>query len=83
MFFIQGALDPVYLCAQPFLFQKLLQYAVIIINASTVVVVIGVPIIESNFTFIGDQKVGRDDLSFVKVLFMLNTDMFHFWYLVS
>ena len=48
---------------------------VIIINASIIVVVIGVPIVQNNFIFIGDQKIGGDDQSFVKVLFMLSTDM--------
>ena len=62
---------------------KYLQYVVIIINAGTIVVMIEVPIAESNFTFIGGQKVGGGDLSFVKVLLMLNADTFHFWYLVS
>ena len=58
-----------------FLCWKHLQYAIIIINASIIVVVIGLPIVESNFTFMDDQKVGGDDLHFVKVLFMLNTDI--------
>ena len=34
-----------------------------------------VPIVESNFSLVGDQKVGGTDLSLVKVLFMLNTDI--------
>ena len=52
-----------------------LQYMVIIINASIIVVIIELPIVESSFTFMDDQKVGGDDLSLVKVLFMLNTNM--------
>ena len=48
---------------------------VTIINASIIVVIIGVPIIESNFILIGDQNVGGYDLCFVKVLFMLSADM--------
>ena len=48
---------------------------VIIIIATIIVVIIGVPIVKSNCTSMDDQKVVGDDLSFVKVLFMLNTDM--------
>ena len=48
---------------------------IIIINASIMVVIIEMLMVESNFTFMDDQKVGGDDLSFVKVLLMLNTDM--------
>ena len=61
-----------------FPFWKHLHYLVIIINASIIVVIIGVPIIESNSTIVDDQKVGGDNLSFLKVLFMLNTDMCFF-----
>ena len=78
-----GVLGPVYLHTHPFLFWKHLQYAVIIINASIIVAIIGVPIVKSNFTFVDDQTVGGDHVSFVMVLFMLNTDMFHFLHFVS
>ena len=70
-----GALDPVYLHTQLFLHWKHLQYVVIIINANIIVVNMGVPIVESNLTSVDDQKVGKNDLSLVKVLFMLKTDM--------
>ena len=63
-----------YLHRQPFLCLKHLQYAVII-NATVIAVIIGVPFVESKFTSVDDQKVGGDDLHFVKVLLMLNTDM--------
>ena len=55
--------------------QKHLQYVVIIINTNIIVVIIGVTIIESNLTSVDDQRVGRNDLSLVKVLFILNTYM--------
>ena len=32
---------------------------------------------------IGDQKVGGNDLSLIKVLFMLNTEVFHFSILLA
>ena len=35
----------------------------------------GVPIIENNLTFVDDQKLGGNDLIFINVLFMLNTDV--------
>ena len=31
--------------------------------------------VENNFTSVGDQKAGGNDLIFVRVLFMMNTDM--------
>ena len=31
--------------------------------------------VENNLTFMDDQKVGGNDLIFIKVLFILNTDM--------
>ena len=48
---------------------------VIIINTNIMVVIMGVPIVESNLTSVDDQKVGGNNLSLVKVLFLLNTDM--------
>ena len=58
-----------------FLCQKHLQYAVIIISAYIIVVIIRLPIIESNFTSMYVQKGGGTDIIFVKVLLMLITDM--------
>ena len=65
---------PVYLCAQPFLYQKHLQYKIIIDN-NMMIAIIWVPMVENNLTSIDDQKVGGNDLILFKVLFMLNTDM--------
>ena len=56
------------------LYQKHLQ-STIIINNNMMVVIMRVPKVESNLTSVDDQKVGGNDLSLVKVLFMLNTDM--------
>ena len=69
-----GEFGPVYLCTQPFLFQKHLQYK-LIINNNKMIVIIGVPMVENNLTSVDDQKVGGNDLILVRVLFMLNTDM--------
>ena len=77
-----GALGPVYLHTQSFLYWKHLQYMVII-TTHTMVVIMGVPIIDSNLTSVNDQKVGGNDLHLDKALLMLNTDMFHFRYFVS
>ena len=49
---------------------------VIIISANIIVVIIGVPIVESTFTSVDNHKVGRTDLSFLKVLIMLNIDVY-------
>ena len=38
---------------------------------------------ENNLTSMDDQKVVDIDLILAKVLFMLNTDMFHFRYFIS
>ena len=41
---------------------------------------ISVPMVENILTFMGDQKLGINDLSFTKVLFILGDgNMFHFW----
>ena len=69
-----GALVPVYLHAQPILYWKYLQYTVII-NTNIMVVFMGVPMVESNLTSVGDHEVDGNDLILVKVLFMLNTDI--------
>ena len=66
---------PVFLHTQPFLYRKHLQYT-IIINTNIIVAIIGVPIVENNLTSMDDQKVGSNDLILVKVLFMLNRDMY-------
>ena len=63
-----------YLHTQPFLYWKHLEYTVII-NTNIMIVVIGLLIVGSNLTSVDDQNVGGNDLSLVKVLFMLNTDM--------
>ena len=65
----------VYLCTQPFLCQKHLQYKIIIIN-NIMVAVIGVSMVGSNLASVDDQKVGGNNLILGKVLFMLNTDMY-------
>ena len=77
-----GQFGPVYLHTQPFLFQKHLQYK-LIINNDIMIAVIRVPMVENNLTSMDDQKMGGNDLILVKVLFMLNTDMFHFRYFIS
>ena len=70
------AVGPMYLHTQPFLYGKHLQYTVvIIINTNIMVLAMGVPIVQTNLTSVDDQKVSRNDLSLAKVLFMLNTDM--------
>ena len=38
------------------------------------ITVVGVPMVKNNLTFIGDQILGVNDLSFVKVLFMLEME---------
>ena len=48
---------------------------VIIINTNIMVVIMGVPIVESILASVDDQKVGGSDLGLVKVLCMLNTNM--------
>ena len=60
---------------KPFLFQKYLQYK-IIINNNILFTIIEVSMVENNLTSVDDQKVGGNNLILVKVLFMLNTDMF-------
>ena len=70
----RGVFGPVYLYTQPFLYQKHLQYT-IIINTIIMVVIIGVPMVENSLTSVDDKKVGSNDLILFKVLFMLNTDM--------
>ena len=52
-----------------------MQYMIIIINTNIMVVVMEVPIVESNLTSVDDKKVCGNDLSPIKVLFILNTDM--------
>ena len=69
-----GGFGPVYLHTQAFLYQKHLQYT-IIINTNNVIVVIGVPMLDNNLISVNDQKVDANELFLVKVLFMLNTDM--------
>ena len=66
--------DPVYLHMQPFLFQKHFQYK-LIINNNIMITIIGVPMVVNNLTSMDYQRVGSDNLIFIKVLFMLNADM--------
>ena len=56
------------------MFNRYLQYSVIT-KINMIITVTGVPLIEMNLTLSDDQEVIGIDLSFVKVLFMLNTDM--------
>ena len=39
-----------------------------------IITVVGVLMAETNFTFIGDQKLGINDLNFVKVLFIMEME---------
>ena len=66
-----------YLRTQLFPFQKHLQYKPIDRN-NMMITAIGVPMVENILTFMGDQKLGGNDLRFVNLLFILATDMFHF-----
>ena len=77
-----GVFGPVYLHKQPFLYWKHLQYS-IIINTIIIIAIIGVHMVENSLTSVDDWKVGGNDLILFKVLFVLNTDMFHFRYFVS
>ena len=65
---------PVYLCTQPFLYWKHLQYT-IIINTIIMIAIVEMPTVENSLTSVDDQKIGGNDLILAKVLFMLNTDM--------
>ena len=47
------------------------------------ITIIGVSMVENNLTFVGDQKLGGNDLSFVNVLFILKIDTFYFRYFIS
>ena len=64
----------VYSGTQLFLFHKHLQYSVIT-EINIIIPVTGVPIVEMNLTLLNDWEVIGIDPSFVKVLFMLNTNM--------
>ena len=72
----------VYPCTQPFLFWKHLQYK-LIINNNMMIAIIGVPMVENNSTSVDDQKVSGNDLILVKVLLMLNADVFYSRYFIS
>ena len=63
----------VYLGTQPFLFHQHLQYSVIT-EINMIITVTEVPTVEMNLTPLKCQGVIGIDLSFVKALFMLNTD---------
>ena len=39
-----------------------------------IITVIGVPMVENNLTFMGDQKLGSNGLNFVNGLFILKMD---------
>ena len=39
--------------------------------------------VENNLNFVDDQKLGGNELSYINVLFIMKTDMFHFRYLIS
>ena len=39
--------------------------------------------VENILTFMGDQKLGGNDLSFFNILFILEMDVFHFWNFAS
>ena len=62
-----------YLGTQPFLFCQHLQYS-IITEINMIITVTGVIIVKMNLTPVDNQEVTGIDLSYVKVLFMLNTD---------
>ena len=53
---------------------KTLQYRIITDN-NIMLTSIGVSMVENNLTSMDDQNIGVIDLIFVKVFFMLNTDM--------
>ena len=72
----------VYLHTQLFPFQKHLQYKPMDRN-NMMITTFGVPTVKNILTFMGDQKLGGNDLSFVNVLFILKISMFHFWSFVS
>ena len=60
-------------CTQLLPVQKHLQYNVIETN-NIIITVDGLPMVETNLTFMGDQKLSVNDLSFVKVLFILEME---------
>ena len=62
-----------YLCTQPFPFQKHLQYKPI--DRDTMLITAnGVPMVENILTYMGDQKLCSNVLSFVNILFILKID---------
>ena len=38
------------------------------------ITIVGVPMVQNDLTFIGDQNIGVNDLNFVKVLFILEME---------
>ena len=55
--------DLVYVCTQLFSFWRHLQYKPIDKN-NIIITVIGLPMVENNLTFMGDQKLGGNDPKF-------------------